>query len=441
MPVPIIEIEAVSKRYRLGQFNARTLRDETQHLLQRLRNKRTVSSSRNSGANQSEFWAIKDLSLSIQSGEVVGIIGPNGAGKSTLLKILSRITSPTDGRIRIRGRIASLLEVGTGFHPELTGRENIYLNGAILGMTKAEVREKFDEIVAFAETERFLDTPVKRYSSGMTVRLAFAVAAHLEPEILIVDEVLAVGDTLFQDKCLGKMKEVSRTSGRTVLFVSHNMGAIQSLCGSAIVLDHGRKAFEGGTEEAVAFYLGNATLHSADHDLSGCPRTGTGEARILSLRLEDDDGIPQAHFRMGEPLNLAVTVHFPTEVQNPTFGVNILTDAGVLVADCRSSHYGLKAGRTKGTIEYRTRIESIGLYPRTYLVEPWVADAAGLSDFDWVRNATAFLVTSGPNFLSGANVNSRHGISHIATSWAFEEKPPDSNGKSKVWQQVQSRIG
>ena len=210
MTRPIIEVENVSKRYRLGQFNARTLREEAERLFRRRRSNGKADGLHRYPVDESEFWALKDVSFSVQPGEVIGIIGRNGAGKSTLLKILSRVTEPTSGEIRIRGRVASLLEVGTGFHPELTGRENIFLNGAILGMTRAEIKAKFDEIVAFAEVEKFLDTPVKRYSSGMYVRLAFAVAAHLEPEILIVDEVLAVGDAEFQKKCLGKMREVSQ---------------------------------------------------------------------------------------------------------------------------------------------------------------------------------------------------------------------------------------
>ncbi len=206
---------------------------------------------------QEDFWALRDVSFEIKRAEVVGIIGRNGAGKSTLLKVLSRITEPTEGRVTLRGRVASLLEVGTGFHPELTGRENIFLNGAILGMTRAEIRKKFDEIVAFAEVEKFLDTPVKRYSSGMYVRLAFAVAAHLEPEILIVDEVLAVGDAQFQKKCLGKMQEVS-SGGRTVLFVSHNMAAVHSLCSRLLVFSAGRVAFAGSSVEGIGHYLAPA---------------------------------------------------------------------------------------------------------------------------------------------------------------------------------------
>lgn len=424
MSRPIIEIDKLSKRYKLGQVNAHTLREEVEQFLHRFRR----NGRSQSAGNDSEIWALRDVSFSVQPGEVVGMIGRNGAGKSTLLKILSRITEPTSGQARVRGRVASLLEVGTGFHPDLTGRENIYLNGTILGMTKAEVKGKFDEIVAFAETERFLDTPVKRYSSGMHVRLAFAVAAHLEPEILIVDEVLAVGDVIFQEKCLGKMKEVSRSGGRTVLFVSHNMGAIQSLCGSAIVLEEGRKAFQASPADAVRFYLGRANLQAVVDDLGGCQRMGTGEARILSVRLEDDSGVPQVHCRMGEPLNIAVTAHFPREVQNPTFGVNILTDTGLMVADCRSSHYGLKVGTLKGTVQYRMRIDWVGLYPRTYMVEPWIADATGLSDLDWVRQAAVFLVTSGPNFMCGANVGSSHGISFIPTSWTFRQLEANACG-------------
>jgi len=373
------------------------------------------------GDTVEEFWALKDVSFEVKRGEVLGIIGRNGAGKSTLLKILSRITEPSEGRVAIKGRMASLLEVGTGFHPELTGRENIYLNGAILGMTRAEIKRKFDEIVAFAQLEKFLDTPVKRYSSGMYVRLAFAVAAHLEPEILVVDEVLAVGDVEFQKRCLGKMQDIATGQGRTVLFVSHNMGAIQSLCGSAIVLEQGRKAFQGNAEKAVGFYLREANLNAEVQDSGNWLRTGTGEARILSVRLEDDSGSPQTQFRMGEPLIIVVKVHFPTEIQNPTFGVNIITDTGIMVSECRSSHYQLRVGGTIGTVEYRVRIESVTLYPRTYIVGPWVSDSANLSDFDLVRNAATFLVTSSRNFLSGAHVDAVHGVSFIPTSWKISK--------------------
>jgi lipopolysaccharide transport system ATP-binding protein len=237
MPRPIIEVENLTKRYRLGQLNATTLAEQIASIFQR-RRKPPVAGRQSGNGKNSTHWALNGVSFSVQPGEVVGIIGSNGAGKSTLLKILSRVTVPTSGQAILRGRVASLLEVGVGFHPDLSGRENIFLNGAILGMTKAEIKAKFDDIVAFAEIDKFLDTPVKRYSSGMYVRLAFAVAAHLEPEILIVDEVLAVGDIQFQKKCIGKMSEVA-TRGRTVLFVSHNMVAVRSLCSRAMLLTNG----------------------------------------------------------------------------------------------------------------------------------------------------------------------------------------------------------
>lgn len=249
---PAISIENVSKRYKLTARRSDGLRhileEALKHPLRTLRGKKA-------GLQPGEFWALKSIHSQVVPGEVLGLIGKNGAGKSTLLKILSRITEPTSGAVRLRGRVASLLEVGTGFHPDLSGRENIFLNGAILGMTRAEIRRKFDEIVAFAEIERFLDTPVKRYSSGMYVRLAFAVAAHLEPEILLVDEVLAVGDAAFQKKCLGKMNEVSTSQGRTVLFVSHNMAAIRTLCTRALYLEKGRVAHDGSPEECIRKYL------------------------------------------------------------------------------------------------------------------------------------------------------------------------------------------
>ena len=255
MSRPIIEVRHLSKRYQLGAIGATSLREEARRLWDRARGVPHPDSK--------EFWALRDVSFDVQPGEVVGVIGRNGAGKSTLLKILSRITEPTGGSAKLRGRVASLLEVGTGFHPELTGRENVFLNGAILGMTRAEVRGKFDEIVAFAEVDQFIDTPVKRYSSGMYVRLAFAVAAHLEPEILIVDEVLAVGDAQFQKKCLGKMEEVSRSHGRTILFVSHNLEAIEHLCTSTVYFSQGRLIGAGPPADMLAIYVSHSREQTA----------------------------------------------------------------------------------------------------------------------------------------------------------------------------------
>jgi len=264
MSDPIIRVENLGKKYIIGhqqEGRARyvALRDVLANGASRLLKS---WGKRESNPAREEFWALKDVSFEVKQGEVIGIIGRNGAGKSTLLKVLSRITEPTTGRISIKGRVASLLEVGTGFHPELTGRENIYLNGAILGMSKAEIKKKFDEIVAFAEVEKFLDTPVKRYSSGMYVRLAFAVAAHLEPEILVVDEVLAVGDVAFQKKCLGKMGDVATKEGRTVLFVSHNMGAISQLTQKCLFLEKGKKAGYNFTQNIINKYLASNRLYS-----------------------------------------------------------------------------------------------------------------------------------------------------------------------------------
>jgi len=288
-----ISIEKLGKKYRLGQVHTYLLSERIGHGLHSIfrklrRGSPVTNSSQNSSVN--ELWALKDLSMTIQEGEVIGIIGKNGAGKSTLLKILSRITEPTTGQISFEGRVGSLLEVGTGFHQELTGRENIFLNGAILGMSRAEIQKKFDEIVDFSEIERFLDTPVKRYSSGMYVRLGFAVAAHLEPEILIVDEVLAVGDVQFQKKCLGKMENVAK-EGRTVLFVSHNMSAIRDLCKRAVCLDSGRCVEDGEVNAVVSKYL-QKNANSIHEAVWEDPRTAPGnqKVRLHRARLAMDEG-------------------------------------------------------------------------------------------------------------------------------------------------------
>lgn len=263
-----IEFENISKQYRLGLVSTGTLSHDLNRFWQtKILHKEDPYlkvgevNDRTSKGKSDYVWALKDINFKVEEGDVVGIIGRNGAGKSTLLKLLSRVTAPTTGTIRARGRIASLLEVGTGFHPEMTGRENIYMNGAIMGMTRAEITRKLDEIVDFSGCERYLDTPVKRYSSGMTVRLGFAIAAHLEPEILVVDEVLAVGDAEFQKKAIGKMQDVSRGEGRTVLFVSHNMGAVRNLCKTGIVLNQGQVAFSGSAEEAIGFYT-DSNVHN-----------------------------------------------------------------------------------------------------------------------------------------------------------------------------------
>jgi lipopolysaccharide transport system ATP-binding protein len=329
MAPPIISVENLSKRYLVGhrakrgalfQYVAlrdvlgRELRNAARKAADVMRGRQVVQ-----GDEVEDFWALKDISFEVQEGEVLGIVGRNGAGKSTLLKVLSRITEPTVGRVTLRGRVASLLEVGTGFHPELTGRENIYLNGAILGMSRAEIRKKFDEIVAFSEVEQFLDTPVKRYSSGMYVRLAFAVAAHLEPEILVIDEVLAVGDAEFQKKCLGKMNEVSRREGRTVLFVSHNMGVVTSLCPNAIWLDKGSVCERGPAREVISQYLSRGSDVNRVVRLKQLPRT-QGHAADR-LRLESIEWLSELPLRHGEPVR--ARVHFETDAPVSAVSVGI----------------------------------------------------------------------------------------------------------------------
>jgi lipopolysaccharide transport system ATP-binding protein len=322
-----IRIEDLSKKYEItvGKRRHDTLRDQISESFNLLFHR-----NGHSAAQRETFWALKDVSFDVEPGEVIGVIGRNGAGKSTLLKILSRITVPTAGFAEIRGRVGSLLEVGTGFHAELSGRENIYLNGAILGMKKAEIDQKFDEIIAFAELEKFLDTPVKRYSSGMYIRLAFAVAAHLEPEILLVDEVLAVGDTVFQKKCLGKMGDVAR-EGRTVLFVSHNMAAIEHLCHKGVVFRDGRVVFNGKSKEAIDYYLHSSSEQqspSNSHiiDLTDAPSRPPKYRRLLKrLELFTDGGRP-LNGSMKIAASLKAHVHFKLEERTSDFDVCLRFD-------------------------------------------------------------------------------------------------------------------
>jgi lipopolysaccharide transport system ATP-binding protein len=327
----IIKAEGVGKKYRIRHEAAgqhyNTLRDVLANKAKRVFGKSPAQPGA-SHASTEDFWALKDVSFEIKPGDVVGIIGRNGAGKSTLLKLLSRITEATEGRMTLRGRVASLLEVGTGFHPELTGRENIFLNGAILGMTRSEIRRKFDEIIAFAEVEKFLDTPVKRYSSGMFVRLAFAVAAHLEPEILVVDEVLAVGDAEFQKKCLGKMQDVAG-NGRTVLFVSHNMAAVRRLCTRGLVFSKGRLIAAGDTNSMIDAYLNSA--HTGGEARQEFRRKPDGvKPAFASVEIRNATGRPQATILAGEPFEIAVTLHNPTLAPYGVIvGVELLDNDGV----------------------------------------------------------------------------------------------------------------
>jgi lipopolysaccharide transport system ATP-binding protein len=403
MSRPIVEVENLSKRYRLGQFNAQTMREEVEQLLARFRN--------NGGGGKgetSEFWALQDVSFSVQPGEVIGIIGRNGAGKSTLLKILCRVTEPTTGQARIRGRVASLLEVGTGFHPELTGRENIYLNGAILGMTRAEIRGKFDEIVAFAEVDKFLDTPVKRYSSGMYVRLAFAIAAHLEPEILIVDEVLAVGDISFQQKCLGKMHDVSTGAGRTVLFVSHNLDAIQTLCRRCIWLDQGSLKEDGGTELVSVRFCEDMHRNVSNHR-SAEPR----KLLVEKVQVLGANGQCQDHYRFLEPAG--IRVWFATEEPGlqVSCGIAFLNVRGELVFGINSRDLGLEPMRFKSRTKLEILMPNQNLLPGRYSLWLQLHDSIGKLLLD--EKHVCHIDVLAPPRPAYASLGS--GAVHISTVW------------------------
>jgi len=369
MTTAIVQVENLSKRYALRRVNHHyaTLKDSlTQagaRFARRLAFRPPLQSKRE------DFWALQNVAFTLEHGQRVGIVGRNGAGKSTLLKLLSRITEPTTGRIRISGRVSSLLEVGTGFHPDLTGRENIFLNGAILGMSRVEIRRKFDEIVAFAEVDKFLETPVKRYSSGMYVRLAFAVAAHLDPEILIVDEVLSVGDAEFQKKCIGKMQDVSAGLGRTVLFVSHNMAAVQSLCTHGLYLQQGRVAYFGTAAEAVNLY----TRHGAGSSLTNLSLSGH-DFDLCSIRAYSEDQGALTTFR---PATLEV--HFVPHEAVLEAGVHVLLEdlngSPVLGLDSKDfmARTAVRAGQRTSCV---FSIESLPLTPGPYRLRVWLKSEA-----------------------------------------------------------------
>jgi lipopolysaccharide transport system ATP-binding protein len=358
-----IEINQVSKSYRLGALSRASLQDDVERWWARLRGQpdpfAKIGDDRGT-AMRGEFWALKDVTFSVGTGEVIGIIGRNGAGKSTLLKILSQVTAPTAGEVRLRGRVASLLEVGTGFHPDLTGRENVFLNGAILGMTKAEINAKFDEIVAFSECEQFIDTPVKRYSSGMYVRLAFAVAAHLEPEILVVDEVLAVGDAQFQKKCLGKMGDVSR-GGRTVLFVSHNMIAVQSLCHRAVLLRDGRLVQEGSAQSVVTSYLNRA--HKAPDSVEWAqPHSAPGDDALKVKRIRvKGGGTGDSLIDMTTPIHVETDFWvLRSELQHITY--ELFNQQGISVLETCTMPERWPVGEYKGFFTLPGRLLNSGTY-------------------------------------------------------------------------------
>jgi lipopolysaccharide transport system ATP-binding protein len=402
-----IRAENLCKLYKIGALKQRhdTLRDQLVHSFKALFNRNGSHSPHPLTASSIDsrsdtIWALKDLSFEVRQGEVVGIIGRNGAGKSTLLKILSRITEPTSGRAEIYGRVGSLLEVGTGFHQELTGRENIYLNGAILGMRKAEINHKFDEIVAFAEIEKFVDTPVKHYSSGMYVRLAFAVAAHLEPEILIVDEVLAVGDVAFQKKCLGKMGDIAR-QGRTVLFVSHNMAAVQGLCSRACLLSAGQIVAEGLPTEIVRKYFAETSQASAASLEEGRDRRGTGQIRFVKTGIIDGEGHPIATALCGQ--DIGIVVSYRSRHHQPVARVDVhitfFTSLGQFMFNCSSEASGAPFDVLPASGEVICHIPELPLAPGRYVFN--LFSTIGGEIADWVQQAGHLDVAAGDYFGTG----------------------------------------
>lgn len=424
----IIQVENLSKKYIISRQQLKgksTFREAIRQSINNFGSKFTHSFSKKISSNSpyEEFWALKDINFKVEQGERIGIIGRNGAGKSTLLKVLSRITEPTIGKIAIRGRVACLLEVGTGFNGELTGRENIFLNGAILGMHRAEIKQKFDEIVDFSGVENFLDTPVKRYSSGMYVRLAFAVAAHLEPEILIVDEVLAVGDAEFQKKCLGKMQDVSKNEGRTVIFVSHNMSAIQSLCKRTIVLDSGKNKFDGVVEEGVSYYLNDFEKRLKNINLSNIPRSGTCDLIVTNFHIEDTNGNLLISALSGNGIVLVFKYEKRTEnkIDKVSLGFSIHNSFGdlltLLYSGFNDTYFDIQ--ESEGTI--KCKINNLFFSAGRYIVGLRII-SHGI-EIDYPQQKIGYFDVENGNFYgTGDNKHSGFGPVLITGQWSHNEQ-------------------
>ncbi len=433
---PVIEVSGLSKQYRIGtRLPYKSLRESIMNTLASpVRMFRGDSSLKTSNLkpntlhlkpNTDTIWALKDVSFEVKEGEVLGIIGRNGAGKSTLLKILSRVTEPTKGEVRIRGRVGSLLEVGTGFHPELTGRENIFLNGAILGMRKEEIKKKFDEIVAFAEVEKFLDTPMKRYSSGMYVRLAFAVAAHLEPEILLVDEVLAVGDAQFQKKCLGKMGEISK-EGRTVLFVSHNMAAIANLCDSCILLNGGQIHSAGIPNDVINQYLHNSQQVGiqevpGEYYLNNRKNPYLHDKLIVQkMQLLNSHGEPQDTFLMGQKMTIIVDVEGMSDYRDAWIGIIFKSRDDQWLA-------GINTGMTCSHVDQPRQkkeiavlhIQQLPFTPGAYWIDISVTQGR-TGRIDYIDRAAQFFVAEADVYGTGYNVSADYGVIYLNATWEIK---------------------
>lgn len=422
----VISVENLSKSYRLGQIGTGTLTNDLKVWWAKLRGKPNpllkIGQADHSSQDGETVWALKDVSFQVQQGEVLGIIGRNGAGKSTLLKILSRVTAPTGGQIKVKGRIASLLEVGTGFHPELTGRENIYLNGAILGMSREEVRHKFDEIVAFAEVEKFIDTPVKRYSSGMYVRLAFAVAAHLDPEILVIDEVLAVGDAEFQKKCLGKMGEVAQ-GGRTVLFVSHNMAAVSTLCPVSLCLHQGRLMWQGSSDDVIRNYLSSGQNNENQSLITGTGRTGNGRLRISDFFIYDIEGKRIEQIISGQDVSFCIPYLLPYDqkIDNVVCIINVKTPMGqpLFSLNTRLCNQYLLLVDRRGII--KCDIQHIPLNEGLYYLDILVKQGQdSRTVLDAIEQAVQLQVVAGDYFGTGRIANRQSSPILVPHKWSVD---------------------
>lgn len=401
-----VSIRGLSKCYRLAQ-NAAPYRTIQETIVQKLKNPFERPT-------YNEFWALNDVSFDVRRGDVVGVVGRNGAGKSTLLKLLSRITRPTKGEVRLYGRVGSLLEVGTGFHPELTGRENIYLNGSILGMRHREIQQQFDSIVEFAEVEKFLDTPVKRYSSGMYVRLAFAVASHLNPEILIVDEVLAVGDAQFQKKCLGKMGEVSREEGRTILFVSHNMAAINALCNRAVLLRNGQLIKDGPTQ-MITDYYNDASKGESSSVFS------KEDGVIRRIHLENEDGEATGHFAYGDTLRVVVELDSGDELfTHPEVGIGVDTHMGQRVFTVGTFYSTHTLDNFKGRVRVVCDMPNIPLGPGLYQIKVALASGTQANQVDGVNEAVQFEIDPTDVFGVGRLPTPGQGNVLVRSQWRLE---------------------
>lgn len=407
-----IWVEKLSKKYEIGRADLK-LREHLNSLMR-------FDFARKKASEEKTVWALRDVSLSIRDGEAVGIIGRNGAGKSTLLKILSKITYPTSGAVKVKGRVASLLEVGTGFHEELTGRENVYLNGSILGMSKTEVKQKFDTIVEYSGVERFIDTPIKRYSSGMRLRLGFAIAAHLDPDILIIDEVLSVGDAAFQRKCLDTIEGL-RAKSRMILYVSHNLASVENLCKRTIWIDHGGVRMDGASPTVIREYMGSvrASQLVLSTALAGIEnRAGNGKIQFTGVEFLSREGIPLKVIRSGDAIvvRLRYCAHQP--IAFPCFGFRLYTEYETMVTEVGTSHHGIYISSVdpgEGYVDLE--IDFLNLMAAKYKLSLWLTDMPGQLVYDNIEHAVTFEVEGANLFQSGKAMDGRQGIVFFPQKW------------------------